>query len=65
MTKHDQPEAAPAIVARAQFDAALAEQVAAEKEVTRLDDRVSARRRPCPWSRWRTTPSPVPTDPYG
>lgn len=48
MTKRDQPEAAPAIVDRASFDAALAEQVAAEKEVTRLGDRVSARRRRLP-----------------
>lgn len=48
MTKHDQPQAAPAVVDRARFDAALADQVAAEKEVTRHNDRVSASRRRLP-----------------
>jgi predicted dithiol-disulfide oxidoreductase (DUF899 family) len=47
-TKHDQPQAAPAVVDRARFDAALAEQVAVEKEVTRHNDRVSASRRRLP-----------------
>ncbi len=47
-SKLDQPEAAPPVVDRAAFDAALAEQVAREKEVTRLDDRVSAARRRLP-----------------
>lgn len=48
MTKHDQPQAAPAVVDRARFDAALADQVAVEKEVTRHNDRVSASRRRLP-----------------
>jgi predicted dithiol-disulfide oxidoreductase (DUF899 family) len=48
MSKHDQPAAAPAMVDRAAFDEALAEQVAAEKEVTRHGDRVSASRRRLP-----------------
>ncbi len=48
MTMHDQPQAAPAVVDRARFDAALAEQVAVEKEVTRHNDRVSASRRRLP-----------------
>jgi predicted dithiol-disulfide oxidoreductase (DUF899 family) len=48
MTKHDQPQAAPAVVDRARFDIALAEQVAVEKEVTRHNDRVSASRRRLP-----------------
>lgn len=48
MSKHDQPEATPAVVDRSAFDAALADQVAAEKEVTRLGDRVSAGRRRLP-----------------
>lgn len=48
MTKHDQPQAAPAVVDRARFDAALADQVTVEKEVTRHNDRVSARRRRLP-----------------
>lgn len=48
MTKHDQPQAAPAVVDRARFDAALDEQVAVEKEVTRHNDRVSASRRRLP-----------------
>lgn len=48
MTKHDQPQAAPPVVDRAQFEAALAEQVGAEKEVTRHNDRVSASRRRLP-----------------
>ena len=46
--KHDQPEAAPPIVDRAGFDAALVEQVEREKEVTRHGDRVSAARRRLP-----------------
>jgi predicted dithiol-disulfide oxidoreductase (DUF899 family) len=46
--KHQPPAAAPGVVGRAAFDAALAEQVAREKEVTRLDDRVSAARRRLP-----------------
>ncbi|MGW1676099.1 DUF899 family protein [Saccharopolyspora sp. NPDC002376] len=48
MTKQDQPHAAPEIVGRERFDAALAEQVAAEKEVTRHNDRVAASRRRLP-----------------
>jgi predicted dithiol-disulfide oxidoreductase (DUF899 family) len=48
MSKLDQPQAAPTVVDRARFDRALAEQVAAEKEVTRHDDRVSASRRRLP-----------------
>src|ERR1700710_1987057 len=48
MTKLDQPMAAPDVVDRAQFDQALAVQVAAEKEVTRHNDRVSASRRRLP-----------------
>lgn len=48
MTKRNQPPAAPPAVDRAHFDAALAEQVAREKEVTRHDDRVSASRRRLP-----------------
>lgn len=48
MSKHDQPQAAPPVVDRTRFDAALADQVAAEKEVTRHNDRVSARRRHLP-----------------
>ncbi len=48
MTKHDQPTAAPTIVDRARFEEALAEQVAAEKDVTRHNDRVSASRRRLP-----------------
>ena len=60
--KHDQPEVLPPVPDRAAFDAALAEQVAREKEVTRLDDRASAARvGDCPGSRWRTTPSPART----
>ncbi len=46
--KHGQPEVLPPVADRAEFDAALAEQVAREKEVTRLDDRVSAARRRLP-----------------
>ncbi|CAN5506426.1 DUF899 domain-containing protein [soil metagenome] len=46
--KHDQPDAAPAIADRTAFDAALAEQVASEKEVTRHNDRVAAARRRLP-----------------
>lgn len=48
MTKSDQISAAPAVVDRARFDAALAEQVAAEKEVTRHNDRASASPRRLP-----------------
>lgn len=48
MSKSDQPAAAPTVVDRAGFDAALADQVAAEKEVTRHNDRVSASRRRLP-----------------
>src|SRR6478736_791976 len=48
MTKLEQPAAAPKVVDRAQFDEALAVQVAAEKEVTRHNDRVSAGRRRLP-----------------
>lgn len=48
MTKLDQPAAAPPVVDRRHFEAALAEQVAAEKEVTRHNDRVSAARRRLP-----------------
>ena len=47
-TKHDQPQAAPPVVGRDAFDAALAEQVEREKEVTRHGDRVSAARRRLP-----------------
>ncbi|MFY0406747.1 DUF899 family protein [Solicola sp. PLA-1-18] len=46
--KHTQPEATPPVVDRAAFDAALAEQVASEKELTRHGDRVSAARRRLP-----------------
>lgn len=46
--KLTQPEAAPEVVDRKSFDAALAEQVGREKEVTHLDDRVSAGRRRLP-----------------
>ncbi|MGB3829869.1 MAG: DUF899 family protein [Ornithinimicrobium sp.] len=48
MTKLNQPTAAPEVVDRAAFDVALYEQVAAEKEVTRHNDRVSASRRRLP-----------------
>jgi predicted dithiol-disulfide oxidoreductase (DUF899 family) len=48
MDKHDQPAVAPPVVDRAAFDAALAEQVGREKEVTRHGDRVSAARRRLP-----------------
>lgn len=47
-TKHDQPQAAPPVVERAAFDAALADQVEREKELTRHGDRVSAARRRLP-----------------
>ncbi len=47
-TEHDQPKATPPVVDRTAFDAALEEQVAREKEVTRHDDRVSAARRRLP-----------------
>lgn len=46
--KARQPEAAPAVVDRAAFDAALAEQVVREKEVTRASDRAAAARRRLP-----------------
>ena len=46
--KHDQPDAAPPVVDRATFEAALADQVVREKEVTRHGDRVSAARRRLP-----------------
>ena len=46
--KAHQPEAAPPVVGRDAFDAALADQVAREKEVTRLNDQVSAARRRLP-----------------
>jgi len=48
MTKHDRPLASPAVVDRARFDAALAQQVGVEKEVTRHNDRASASRRRLP-----------------
>lgn len=48
MTARTAPDAAPPIVDRAAFDTALAAQVAAEKEVTRHADRVSAARRRLP-----------------
>lgn len=48
MSQHQQPAAAPAVADRATFDEALAAQVAREKEVTRLNDRVSAARRRLP-----------------
>ena len=46
--KHSQPDLAPPVVGRTAFDAALADQVVAEKELTRHDDRVSASRRRLP-----------------
>ena len=46
--KTQQPEAAPEVVDREAFDAALEEHVAREKEVTRLNDRVAAARRRLP-----------------
>ncbi|SEB54465.1 Predicted dithiol-disulfide oxidoreductase, DUF899 family [Nocardioides exalbidus] len=48
MDKLDQPAATPQVADRSTFDAALAGQVAREKEVTRHDDRVSAARRRLP-----------------
>ncbi|GHE08065.1 DUF899 family protein [Klenkia taihuensis] len=48
MSKLDQPTATPPVVDRARFEEALADQVAAEKEVTRHNDRVSASRRRLP-----------------
>lgn len=48
MTKLDPPDATPPVVDRSTFDAALAVQVEAEKEVTRHNDRVSASRRRLP-----------------
>ncbi len=47
-TKHDQPDVAPPAVDRAAFDEALRQQVEREKEVTRLNDQVSAARRRLP-----------------
>ncbi|WP_298750294.1 DUF899 family protein [uncultured Serinicoccus sp.] len=47
-SKAGRPDVAPPVVDRAAFEAALAEQVAREKEVTRLNDRVSAARRRLP-----------------
>ncbi|MEO7235488.1 MAG: DUF899 family protein [Lapillicoccus sp.] len=47
-TKLDQPDAIPPVADREAFDAALAQQVAMEKEVTRQNDRVSAARRRLP-----------------
>jgi len=46
--KNDAPEAVPPIADRAEFNAALTEQVEREKEVTRHGDRVSAARRRLP-----------------
>lgn len=43
-----QPEASPTVVSREEFDAALAEQVTREKEVTRHNDAASASRRRLP-----------------
>jgi predicted dithiol-disulfide oxidoreductase (DUF899 family) len=51
MPKSTQPDAAPPVVDRAAFDAALAAQVADEKELTRHGDRVSAGRRRLPMVR--------------
>lgn len=48
LTKVDQPTAAPTLVDRTRFDGALAEQVAAQKKVTRHGDRVSASGRRLP-----------------
>lgn len=48
MSKPDQPAAAPPVTDRATFEEALAAQVVREKEVTRLNDRVSAARRRLP-----------------
>jgi predicted dithiol-disulfide oxidoreductase (DUF899 family) len=48
VTTQHPPAAAPDVVDRARFDAALAAQIAAEKEVTRHNDRVSAIRRRLP-----------------
>ena len=48
MTKSDAPNAVPPVVDRDRFDQALAGQIAAEKEVTRHNDRVSASRRRLP-----------------
>lgn len=47
-SKFNQPHAAPPVVDRNAFDAALAEQVVREKELTRHNDRVSAERRRLP-----------------
>lgn len=46
--KRSQPAVAPYIAGRVEFDAALAEQVEREKELTRHGDRVSAARRRMP-----------------
>lgn len=48
MSSHTAPEAAPPVVDRATFDAALADQVVKDKELTRHGDRVSADRRRLP-----------------
>ncbi len=48
MFQQSQPEAAPPVVDRATFDAALDAQVQDEKELTRLGDRVAAARRRLP-----------------
>lgn len=48
MNKLAQPQATPPIADRATFDLALSDQVGREKEVTRLNDRVSAARRRMP-----------------
>jgi predicted dithiol-disulfide oxidoreductase (DUF899 family) len=46
--KRNQPDAAPPVVGRAEFEVAWKAQVELEKEVTRLNDRVSAARRRLP-----------------
>ena len=48
MSKLDPPMAAPPVADRDEFEGALAQQVAAEKELTRHEDRVSASRRRLP-----------------
>lgn len=47
-TKHDQPDVAPPVTDRAAYEAALAEQVDREKDLTRHGDRVAAARRRLP-----------------
>lgn len=49
--KTRRPEAAPPVVGREAFEEALAEQVARDKEVTRLGDRAAAARRRLPMVR--------------